>query len=138
MQFVSLWGTFLPMCTLFFFMAFINTIMDSLKDTLVITAVGGGAQVIPYLTVYAVFPLSLVFVLAYTYASRHFDRSKLFNLIIAVFGVFNLAFALFLYPNHQNLHLYGLGEKLVQVLSNGSLMWNCELLFSPYDLSLVR
>ncbi|CAD7703422.1 unnamed protein product [Ostreobium quekettii] len=119
MQFVSLWGTFLPMCTLFFFMAFINTIMDSLKDTLVITAVGGGAQVIPYLTVYAVFPVSLLFVLAYTFASRHFNRSKLFNLIIVVFAAFNLAFALFLYPNHQSLHLLGLGEKMAQVLPAG-------------------
>eukprot|EP00955_Chlamydomonas_euryale_P118939 366567-Chlamydomonas_euryale.AAC.12 len=30
---------------LFFLLAFVNTILDSLKDTLVITAVGGGAQV---------------------------------------------------------------------------------------------
>eukprot|EP00775_Hariotina_reticulata_P001388 gene1388-1728_t len=29
--------------------------LDSLKDTLVITAVGGGAFVIPYLTVYATY-----------------------------------------------------------------------------------
>ncbi|CAD7696846.1 unnamed protein product [Ostreobium quekettii] len=118
-QFFALWGTFLPMCTLFFFMAFINTIMDSLKDTFVITAVGGGAQVIPYLTVYAVFPVSLLFVLAYTYASQHFDRSKLFNWIVVMFGVFNLSFALFLYPNHRSLHLYGLGEMMAQNLPVG-------------------
>jgi len=38
-------GRFMPMVILFFLMAFVNTILDSLKDTLVITAVGGGAQV---------------------------------------------------------------------------------------------
>jgi hypothetical protein len=38
------------MVCLFFFLSFVNTILDSLKDTLVITASGGGAQVrtLPY------------------------------------------------------------------------------------------
>jgi hypothetical protein len=35
----------MPMVGLFFLLAFVNTILDSLKDTLVITAAGGGAQV---------------------------------------------------------------------------------------------
>lgn len=38
------------MAALFFLMAFVNTIADSLKDSLVITAAGGGTHVIPYLT----------------------------------------------------------------------------------------
>jgi hypothetical protein len=38
-------GKFMPMVGLFFMLAFVNTILDSLKDTLVITATGGGAQV---------------------------------------------------------------------------------------------
>lgn len=46
----GLWGRFLPMCFLFFSMAFNNTILDSVKDSLVITAKGGGTQVIPFLT----------------------------------------------------------------------------------------
>ena len=35
---------------LFFFMSFVNTVIDSMKDSLVITAVGGGTEVIPFLT----------------------------------------------------------------------------------------
>lgn len=38
------------MASLFFLMAFVNTVMDTLKDTLVITATGGGTQVIPFIT----------------------------------------------------------------------------------------
>ena len=38
------------MAALFFLMAFVNTISDSMKDSLVITAAGGGTHVIPYLT----------------------------------------------------------------------------------------
>jgi len=41
---------FIPMSALFFLMAFVNTIIDSLKDSLVITAVGGGTEVLPYLS----------------------------------------------------------------------------------------
>eukprot|EP00955_Chlamydomonas_euryale_P070876 360878-Chlamydomonas_euryale.AAC.1 len=33
-----------PQVLLFFLLSFVNTILDSLKDTLVITAAGGGAQ----------------------------------------------------------------------------------------------
>ena len=44
-KFSALSGRFMPMVFLFFLMAFVNTILDSLKDTLVITAAGGGAQV---------------------------------------------------------------------------------------------
>lgn len=46
-----MWQRFLPMAALFFLMAFVNTILDNLKDTLIFTlAVGGGAHVIPWLT----------------------------------------------------------------------------------------
>lgn len=42
---------FVPMATLFFLMAFVNTILDNLKDTLIFThAIGGGAHVVPWLT----------------------------------------------------------------------------------------
>lgn len=41
---------FIPMIVLFFSMAFINTLLDNLKDTLIFTqAVGGGAHVVPWL-----------------------------------------------------------------------------------------
>ena len=41
---------FVPMIMLFFSMAFINTLLDNLKDTLIFTqAVGGGAHVVPWL-----------------------------------------------------------------------------------------
>lgn len=41
---------FIPMIMLFFSMAFINTLLDNLKDTLIFTqAIGGGAHVVPWL-----------------------------------------------------------------------------------------
>jgi AAA family ATP:ADP antiporter len=114
-RFLSLWRQFLPMLSLFFCLSFINTILDSLKDTLVITAVGGGAFVIPYLTVYAVLPMSMVFLVAFSAASQRMSRSALFNTIVAVFVAFFAVFALFLYPNADALHPHAVADQLQQV-----------------------
>ena len=61
-------------------------------------------QVIPYLSVYAVLPSSLLFLFAYSSASQHLSRAALFNSIIGVFCAFFLAFAFVLLPNHATLH----------------------------------
>lgn len=105
------------MLSLFFCLSFINTMLDSLKDTLVITAAGGGAFVIPYLTVYAVLPISVVFLVVFSAASHKMSRSALFNTIIAVFMAFFGAFALFMYPNADVLHPHALADNLQQVNS---------------------
>lgn len=44
------------------------------QDTLVITAVNGGVEQIPFLLVYVVFPSSVLFLLLFSYISTHFSR----------------------------------------------------------------
>lgn len=114
----GMWGRFMPMAILFFLMAFVNTIIDSLKDSLVITAVGGGTQVLPYLSVYAVLPSSVVFLVLYSWGTRRFSREKLFNIIVLTFMSFYGAFAL-AYPYHETLHLSGWADNLVTKLPIG-------------------
>ncbi|EFN55123.1 hypothetical protein CHLNCDRAFT_134175 [Chlorella variabilis] len=106
------------MSLLFFLMAFVNTIIDSLKDSLVITAVGGGTEVIPYLTVYAVLPMSMLFLVAYSWGTQRFSREKLFNIIIGIFLTFYAGFAM-LYPHHDALHLNSMADQLVTALPSG-------------------
>ena len=65
-----------------------------------ITAVGGGTAVIPFLTVYAVLPLSVVFLVAFSFGSQRFSRARLFYIIITTFLAFFVTFA-YLYPHHQ-------------------------------------
>jgi TLC ATP/ADP transporter len=71
-----------------------------MKDSLVITAVGGGTEVIPFLTVYAVLPLSVAFLVAFSFGSQRFSRARLFYIIITTFLAFFVGFA-YLYPHHQ-------------------------------------
>ncbi len=115
----GLWRRFVPMLSLFFCLSFVNTILDSLKDTLVITAEGGGAAVLPFLTVYAVLPSSLLFLVVYSWASQRLSRATLFNCIIAVFAAFFAAFAFFLMPNSDAIHAHEMADGLQRVLPAG-------------------
>lgn len=72
-------------------------------------------QVIPYLTVYAVLPSSLLFLLVYSIASQHMTRAKLFDMIVGVFMLFFALFGLVLYPNHNMLHPHAAADALSQV-----------------------
>jgi AAA family ATP:ADP antiporter len=114
----GLWDRFIPMSLLFFLMAFINTIIDSLKDSLVITAVGGGTEVLPYLSVYGVLPSSVLFLVAYSWGTQRFSRERLFNFIICGFLAFYATFA-YVYPHHETLHLSAWADSLATWLPSG-------------------
>lgn len=114
----GLWDKFIPMSLLFFLMAFINTIIDSLKDSLVITAVGGGTEVLPYLSVYGVLPSSVLFLVAYSWGTQRFSRERLFNFIICGFLAFYATFA-YVYPHHETLHVSTWADSLALWLPSG-------------------
>ena len=57
--------------------------------------------------VYAVLPMSLAFLVAYSYATQRFSRAKLFNIIICIFLAFFAVFA-GVYP-HDQVIPWGLG-----------------------------
>ena len=88
--------------SLFFCLAFNNAIVDSMKDALIVTS--GGAEQLPFLTVYAVLPASAVFVYAYKRASQVLSRSTLFHLALGVFVSFFALFGFVLHPNIGVLH----------------------------------
>lgn len=52
----------LPMCALFFACSFANALLDPIADTLVVTSFGGAEQ-IPFLSLYGVLPSSFLFVM---------------------------------------------------------------------------
>lgn len=114
----GLWSQLVPMTALFFMMAFVNTIIDSLKDSLVITAVGGGTEVLPYLSVYGVLPSSFLFLVLYSWATRKMSREKIFNLVIACFLVFYAGFAV-VYPHHEAMHVSSFADSLQGILPPG-------------------
>jgi len=114
----GLWGKLLLMGSLFFFMAYNNALLDSLKDTLVVTALGGAEQ-IPYLTVWAVLPCSVLFVLVFSVLSQRLPRKALFDATVSGFLAFYLLFTFLLFPLRAQLAPAGLTQALLAVVPAG-------------------
>jgi AAA family ATP:ADP antiporter len=90
----------------------------STKDTLVVTALGGAEQ-IPYLTVYAVLPASVLFVLAFAALSSRMSRKALFNATLLAFLAFYAVFTAALFPHRAALAPAALTTRLLAAAPPG-------------------
>lgn len=92
-----------PLLLLKFLASIVYSTLTCMKDSLIVTADHSGAEVIPVLKGWLVFPLSLVCAVAYSKLSNVFKRSTLFYSIIIFFlGVICL-YGFVLYPNIETL-----------------------------------
>ena len=109
----------IPMLLLMFFINFNYTILRDTKDALIVTAPGSGAEAIPFLKVWGVLPIAIVFMLGYAKLSNILSKTKLFYTTIISFLVFFALFALVLYPARDALHPNELCDKLQAALPKG-------------------
>lgn len=89
----------LPLLLLKFLVSMVYATLTLLKDPLVVTAKHSGAEVIPVLKGWLVFPLSILCAIGYSKLSNHFKRSTLFYGIISTFLAIVLLYGFVLYPN---------------------------------------
>lgn len=109
----------IPMLLMFFFINFNYTILRDTKDALIVTAPGSGAEAIPFLKVWGVLPLAILFMLIYAKLSNVLSKTKLFYTTIVGFLVFFALFATVLYPAREYLHPTELADRLQQSLPAG-------------------
>jgi len=88
---------FLPMLLMFFFISLVYSLLRNTKDSLIVTAPGAGADLIPFLKVYGVIPLSVLYMLVYAKLSNALGKQALFHAALAPFLLFFISFA-FLFP----------------------------------------
>ncbi|NGX47260.1 MAG: ADP,ATP carrier protein 1 [Chlamydiae bacterium] len=110
---------FIPMLLLMFFINFNYTILRDTKDALIITAPGSGAEAIPFLKVWGVLPIAILFMVIYAKLSNILSKTKLFYTTIISFLVFFVLFKLVLYPARDFLHPNELADKLQAALPGG-------------------
>jgi len=108
----------LPMLVMFFCISFNYTILRDMKDTLVITAGGSGAEVLPFLKL-GVIVGAVIFMLLYSKLSNKLSKPALFYTTITPFLVFFALFALVLYPAKDALHPYALADRMQAALPSG-------------------
>lgn len=109
----------IPMLLLMFFINFNYTILRDTKDALIVTAPGSGAEAIPFLKVWGVLPVAVLFMLVYSKLSNVLSKTKLFQTTIAAFLVFFAFFNLVLYPARDILHPHDLADKMQAALPGG-------------------
>lgn len=109
----------IPMLLLMFFINFNYTILRDTKDALIVTAPGSGAEAIPFLKVWGVLPVAILFMLIYAKLSNILSKTRLFYTTISSFLVFFLLFKFVLYPARDVLHPHALADQLQAALPSG-------------------
>lgn len=95
------------------------TILRNLKDSLVITATGSGAEIIPFIKVWGMLPAAIVAAMLFSYLLNRFSRATVFQLVIFSFSAFFLIFTCFIYPNRELLHPHASADFLETILPAG-------------------
>lgn len=109
----------IPMLLMFFFISFDYNVLRTLKDSLLITAKSSGAEVIPFVKVWAMFPGAVAMTLLYTWLSNRFSREKVMYIITFIFLAYFFIFTFILYPIRDSIHPHALADSLELCLPIG-------------------
>ena len=75
-----------------------------MKDTLVVTAKSSGAEVIPFIKVWVMFPGAILLTFVFTRLSNRLKRETVFYAMLGIFLSYFLLFITVLYPARDLLH----------------------------------
>ncbi len=110
---------FIPMLLIFFLVGFNYSLLRATKDALVVTAPSSGAEALPFLKVWAIVPMALLFTFLFTRVSNRFSREQVFYVMMSVFVAFFFLFMFFLYPFQNTLHPHALCDRIQEMLPVG-------------------
>lgn len=109
----------IPMLLIFFFISFDYNVLRTLKDSLLITAKSSGAEVIPFVKVWAMFPGAVLMTLLFTWLSNRLPTDTVFYIIISIFLIYFAIFTFVLYPIRDLIHPHATADYLTSVLPPG-------------------
>lgn len=107
----------LPMIFMLFLICFNYSALRNMKDSLVITA--SGAEVIPFIKVWAILPASILITLVFTKLTNLYSQERVFYIMTSFFLVMYGLFAFVIYPNREYFHPVESVTFLESVLPSG-------------------
>ncbi len=113
----------IPILLIFFCISLDYNILRNLKDALVITAEGSGAEVIPFIKVWVMLPGAVALTWVFTWLSRRLSKEKVFYVVMGLFLLFYATFTFVLYPARDMLHPHQLADQLQVWLPEGARGW---------------
>jgi ATP:ADP antiporter, AAA family len=114
---------FIPLFLLKFLVSFNYILLFTTKETLIITAEGGGAEAIPILKGWIVLPCALLVMLIYTKLSNKLNQFQLFYAVLTPFLIFFLIFGFVLYPLKEFFSPHEMSDWLVGLIGKQREHW---------------
>ncbi|SCA63536.1 ADP,ATP carrier protein 1 [Chlamydiales bacterium SCGC AG-110-P3] len=108
-----------PMLAMFFLISLNYNILRTMKDSLLVTAKGSGAEVIPFIKVWVMFPMALMITFVFTHLSNRLSQEKVFYCIFGSFLTFFFVFTFIIYPFRDTLHPHETADALQVMLPQG-------------------
>jgi AAA family ATP:ADP antiporter len=112
---------FIPMLIIFFFVGFVYNILRNTKDAVLVTGQASGAEIIPFVKVWGVFPGAILMTAFFSWLSNKLSMERVFYILVSIFIGYFVLFAFVIYPNGDALHLDTLGNFLEGHLPKGAL-----------------
>ncbi|MDF2549210.1 MAG: ntt4 [Chlamydiales bacterium] len=109
----------IPMFIMLFLIAVNQSILRNLKDTIVITAKSSGAEVIPFIKVWVMMPMAILFTIIYAYCATRIGQKKVFFGFIIFFISYFFLFGFVFYPARDALHPHQIADWLQEILPAG-------------------
>ena len=103
---------FLPLFFLAFFIGFNYTVLKNMKDALLVSTAGAGAEVIPFIKVWGIVPF-------YGFLSNKHNKRTVFFILVGFFSIFFILFSCVMYPCQEYLRLDALSDRLSLILPQG-------------------
>lgn len=108
-----------PMLLIFFLISFDYNVLRIMKDTLVVTAKSSGAEVIPFIKVWVMFPGAILLTYLFTRLSNRLTRETVFYVLLSIFLGYFFLFTFVLYPARDFLHPNATADALEVMLPVG-------------------
>jgi AAA family ATP:ADP antiporter len=109
----------IPMMLMLFLICFNHSVLRNVKDAVVITAESSGAVVIPFIKVWVLLPMAILFTLIFTKLSNRFSQEKVFYIVISFFLSFFGLFTFVFYPLRDFLHPHEFSNYLETIMPAG-------------------
>lgn len=109
----------IPMLVVFFLIFFNYNVLRTMKDALVITAKNSGAEVIPFIKLWVMFPGAILLTYIFTRLSNRLSREIVIYSMLGLFLLYFFVFTFFIYPIRDQLHAHQLADYLQGVLPVG-------------------
>lgn len=115
--------SFLPLFYMKFAVCCMYCMLFATKETVVMTSVGSGAEVIPVLKGGLVIVAAFAAMLIYSKLSNVLSRNKLFYVVITPFLAFFLLYGWLLFPNQDILAPHASADKLLSFIGTNHGHW---------------